>query len=73
MGFLVSYFLKSYEASFMTFSHLQALLDGENHFCYLVPNSSYKGGSLFQLNLDRLYTNNTIYMYISMGGLVTRL
>ena len=24
-------------------------------FCYLVPNLSYKGGSLFQLNVDRLY------------------
>ena len=41
---------------------IEALLDGENHFCYLVPNLSYKGGSLFQLNLDRLYN---IHVYFN--------
>ena len=48
MIFLVFYFP---EPSFMT----KLFWMVKTIFCYLVPNLSYKGGSLFQLNLDRLY------------------
>ena len=45
---LVLYFPEP--GSLILFSHLQALLNGENHFCYLASNS-VKGESVVQLNL----------------------
>ena len=45
--YVISSYLKSYEPGFLIlFSHLQALLNGENHFCYLISNLSYKGGGV---------------------------
>ena len=46
--------------------HLQARLNGENHFCYCVPNLSYKGGHCFNSNLY-MYMPTWRYTLYSVG------